>query len=169
VAPVNGTTPFPRELTFDPRHPGTPKTVAVGPKRALLNGIACPSAHQCTTVAQGGQAITFNPSAPTHARTIRISSGGLQAITCPTRTQCTALDQDGGETTFDPRAGDHRSTFGLGSPDSSGISCPTVNQCTATVLGRRRLILMRPGATAGSTLRSSTAPRSTVRTQGHAW
>jgi len=138
VAPVDGTTPFPRELTFDPRHPGTPKIVAVGPKRALLNGIACPSAHQCTTVTQGGQAITFNPSAPADARTTRISSGplgALQAITCPNTTQCTALDEGGIETTFDPRAPAHRSKFGLGSPDGSGISCPTVDQCTATVRG----------------------------------
>jgi hypothetical protein len=127
---------FPHEVTFDPTHPGTRRTASIGPKRALLDAITCPSMDQCTTVDDAGSAITFNPAAPRHAKTTRIERRSPLSLSCPTRTQCTVLDEDGLETTFNPRAPAHRSTFELGAPpDGAGIACPTVDQCTATVRG----------------------------------
>jgi hypothetical protein len=127
---------FPHEVTFDPEHPGARRTAPIGPKRSLLDAIACPSMDQCTTVDDAGSAVTFNPAAPSHATTTRIERRSPLALACPTQTQCTVLDEDGLETTFNPRAPAHRSTFELGgAPDGGGLACPTVHQCTATVGG----------------------------------
>jgi hypothetical protein len=97
-----------REVTFDPRAPGTPtptyvtvETVAFGG----LEGVACPSASQCTAVQSAGREVTFDPNAPgSPTPTLIDADEWVRAVACPSSAQCTVFDDSGGEVTFDPHA-----------------------------------------------------------------
>jgi len=68
----------------------------------VLDGVACPTATQCTAVDQDGQQVTFDPASPGTPTPTSIDANGLDAVACPTATQCTAVDNEGRQVTFDP-------------------------------------------------------------------
>ena len=115
---------------LNPAAPGHP--VARPVDRADLNGIACPSAAQCTAVDDAGDEVTFDPGSSRAPTRVRIDPGTFAyAVACPTTTQCTATDGEGDETTFDPLAPGRPSAVRVDpDPDVTAITCPSTAQCT---------------------------------------
>jgi len=105
-----------------------------GPASArTLEGVACPTARQCTTIDDAGQEITFNSASPRGRTSSTVDPGkSLVAIACPTRTQCTAVSAGGQEVTFNPMSPGHPNPISIDSANGSNwIACPTDTQCTA--------------------------------------
>jgi hypothetical protein len=121
-------------VTFDARSPGPAhrSALVLGNLGDGLQGIACPSARQCTAT-DVSDAYTFDPQTRQRARRMTVgsaSAGALMAVSCPSSTQCTAVAFDGEEDTFNPRAGRmlSRATVSDGLAD---VACPDAGQCTA--------------------------------------
>jgi hypothetical protein len=128
-----------RAVTFDPLHPSSGTSVAIGPG-AIHDyswNLACASTRQCTAVrADGGIEVTFDPAGDTP------SSGEheiddyrfvLITVSCPTTSQCTAVDRDGKQVTFDPEAAGSPTPMSI-DPNGGGlyaISCPSAVFCVA--------------------------------------
>ena len=93
----------------------------------LLEGVACPSAAQCTAVDQYGQQVTFDPTCPgTPTPTTIDTDHGLHGVACPSTTQCTAVDDGGHQVTFDPACpGTPTPTTIDGTNRLDGVACPS--------------------------------------------
>jgi hypothetical protein len=108
---------------------------SAGINRVAFTGVACPARSQCTAIDQGGEAVTFRPTARIRPPRTRVDPDALtNAIACPSASQCTVVDSDGAEVTFNPRALRRQSprTVATGSDDLLfGVACPSVTQCTA--------------------------------------
>jgi hypothetical protein len=102
-----------------------------------LEGVACPTARQCTAIDNAGQEITFNSVSPGGRTSSTVDPGGfLAAIACPTRSQCTAVSASGQEVTFNPISPGHPQPLTIdGANGSTWIACPTSRQCTAVDSG----------------------------------
>jgi len=100
-----------------------------------LEGVACPTATQCTAVDDNGQELTFNPQSPGDPTPTLIDSDGdgyLAGVACPTATQCTAVDDDGQQVTFNPQdPGSPAPATIDGGNELDAVACPTASQCTA--------------------------------------
>jgi|NGEPerStandDraft_6_1074524.scaffolds.fasta_scaffold00871_6 hypothetical protein len=106
-----------------------------GTAKASLEGLACPSATQCSAVDFYGGVVTFNPHAAHVADPITVDHDGPAAlnayfISCPTTTQCTVFDEDGGEATFNPRrpGKTRRVVVDKRSTPQAGV-CLTASEC----------------------------------------
>jgi hypothetical protein len=121
------------ESTFDPTIPGSGSQATIentaGP---IIDGLDCPSAHQCTAVDNNGGELTFDPTNPSGPSNSGLHSGWLGSVACTSTTQCTAVGTGGAEVTFDPTS--------VGSPTPStvdenralaAVACPGTTQCTA--------------------------------------
>jgi hypothetical protein len=99
-----------------------------------LDGVACPSASQCTAVDAAGREVTFNPASPGTPTPAAVDSGkALFGIACPTTAQCTAGDSFGREVTFNPLAPGTPTLTVVASSYYylNAIACPSTTQCTA--------------------------------------
>jgi hypothetical protein len=112
-----------------------------GTSNVHLNGVACPSATQCTAVngtpadhvnpgITPGQEVTFNPTAPGTPTPVTIDSGAfLGAVACPSVTECVAVASFGGRLTFNPTSPGTPTPVATGS-GVFALACPSVTQCT---------------------------------------
>jgi hypothetical protein len=110
--------------------------VSAGINRVAFTGVACPARSQCTAIDQGGEAVTFKPSARKRPRRSKVdpSLAPANAIACPSVSQCTLVNSSGSEVTFNPRAVQHRSSQEVATDGDNllfGVACPAVTQCTA--------------------------------------
>src|SRR5947209_9541377 len=112
-----------------------PIVVKPGP----LDGLACPTARQCTGISSES-ATTFDP------RSGRVVASGAQdgnlelaAISCPTRSQCTTVDAEGVERTFKPSSPGSFSYKLIDDDHLVDVSCPSASQCTAVDSGGRKV------------------------------
>ena len=75
--------------------PGTPTPTTIDAGN-VLNGVACPSATQCTAIDNTGHQVTFDPASPGTPTPTTIDGGNLLiGVACPSATQCTAVDYTG--------------------------------------------------------------------------
>jgi hypothetical protein len=110
-----------------------------------VDGIACPSASQCTGVDTKGQEVTFDPATPGTPMPVKVDSAAyayLAGISCFSGTQCTAFDgsyNGAAVVSFNPTDPGKPTTFRVeGSTVNAyltGISCPVADQCTAVDSG----------------------------------
>jgi uncharacterized membrane protein YgcG len=122
-----------RVATFDPQAPARATPTPLGGGEGSLDGIACPSATQCTAVGYGAAA-TFNPQSPGSPSLDFNVGGDMRSVACPTTSHCVAVDSSGGAVSFDPNA------LGTASPATIGsffttVSCPSASQCSAVGTG----------------------------------
>jgi hypothetical protein len=123
-------------VTFDPS--SDPVTATVTGIGGGIAAVSCPSADQCTAVADVEE-LTFNPNTGTSGlRGANVDAhGNMSSVSCPSVDQCTAVDAEGEAVTFDPATStpsgqgavvvDDNSSDG----DMTGVSCPSTGQCTA--------------------------------------
>ena len=127
-------------MTFKPTSPGdvTPVTLDPHPPGPggyhAFNGVACPSASQCTAVDWYGEEMTFNPKSPGGAAPVILDplGGILWSVACPSTTQCTAVNENGDELTFNTGSTEILSRANV-DPNHGGlkaVACPLVSQCT---------------------------------------
>jgi hypothetical protein len=125
-------------VTFNPQDPSSATTVLINSDGFEPASLSCPTATQCTAVANGvagnsGAVVTFDPrtsSAPT--RTTLDSTGALGSVSCPTATQCTAGGDAGRMWTFSPLSPGVRSTYNApGAVALVRMTCPSTTQCSA--------------------------------------
>jgi len=118
-------------LTFNPyRPPRYSQGVVIDPAR--IEGLACPTARQCTAVDDHGRELSFDPNRLGSGVTSPQSSTELTAVACPTARQCTAVDADGNEFSFVPHSGAPISAGRIdGTHALTSVACPAAAQCTA--------------------------------------
>ena len=60
---------------------------------AGVAALACPTVSKCTTLAEGGQEATFDPTSSSTPATAQIDSGAYTAggLACPETDQCTTM------------------------------------------------------------------------------
>jgi hypothetical protein len=109
---------------------GGPYTL-LPPGNAGITGVACPSATQCTAIANA--AVTFNPQAPGSPTPFALGTGqvSLLGIACPSTAQCTVVG--GAEAyTFDPVSHGSQVTTPFNSAGGNlitAVACPSVSLC----------------------------------------
>ena len=118
------------EVTFDPAHPSTVRTVVLDQSEHLRR-LDCPSERQCTAISAGTE-LTFDPQSSIWGRDEehgRCQGPGDGRV--PVDPQCTA-HSDGYTVTFDPRSPGMRTRSGIGAftPRLAGIACPSPDRCT---------------------------------------
>ena len=124
------------EVTFDPtsrdaeQHAGHDRR-----RRAVLVGVACPAATQCTAVDIDRWRGDVRPDVRDAEQHPHAVDGGrcLHAVACPTATQCTAVDYERREVTFDPTSATPNSTPLTVDAGRTllAVACPSTTQCTA--------------------------------------
>ena len=99
----------------------------------VFQGVACPSATQCTVVDAYHGEVTFDPLSPGFPPPFSLDRGrSVQSVACRSTSQCTAVDNSGGEVTFDPTSpGSARRVVIDRGGDLGGVACPSDRQCTA--------------------------------------
>ena len=122
-----------REVTFDPVS-GVARARVIdgnGTDQEAINGIAGPSASQCT--AWDATQMTFDPASPSTVSRAAFAGRDLgQYESCPTVTECVGVSTNSDqETAFDPRSPHSETTWTLASQLFEAIACPSATQCTA--------------------------------------
>lgn len=128
--------------TVDPRAPGVLARFVL-PGAAFADGIACPSATQCTALTDAASSryarvTTFDPRSPQRHSVLRLSFDTFAAaVACPTTTRCVAASATGETFSFNPRTGRRGASRRLHQSLDirDPIACPTAEQCTVAGTG----------------------------------
>jgi hypothetical protein len=126
-----------REVTFNPRSPGTPTPTTIDGDDGGAMFLACSSRSECTAVDDTGHEITFNPNSPrTQTRAVIDRGGELYNVVCLSTSRCTAVGTVAGSIrsvalTFDPASPRGSAPIGYYFGENlPGIACPSRSQCT---------------------------------------
>lgn len=148
---------------FDPTSPAQPSTTTLVPPMfttiEAINGVACPSASQCTAITSSGVAYTFDPASvatASQAQAVADEDGDpfgkrVAGIACPTVTQCTTDDITGRVATFNPQAPSAATPVKVSDPHLFSIACASVMHCTVIAqsdYGPAFLVRFNPNAPA---------------------